>query len=178
MVLSLCFVSPVSCCCCCSCCCCSCCYYWPWVWSQHIVLELPRFVTSCCLCILIFPFVSFVHFFFFFWSRVYVKKDALHNTMKQCVRRKVPRWRDFFFSFSNVVYFFVHYLLPNLVLLTPLVNEPEGLVICYKKKATSKLFSFFGKSTFFCVCVLHYFIIATSSHAFFFQKLIYDCLCF
>lgn len=78
--------------------------------------------------------------------------------------------RFFCFCFSNVVYFFVHYLLPNLVLLTPLVNEPEGLVIFFFFfiKATSKLFSFFGKSTLFCVCVLHYFIIATSSHAFFF----------
>ena len=44
----------------------------------------------------------------------------------------VKRFFFFSFCFSNVVYFFVHYLLPNLVLLTPLVNEPEVLVICYK----------------------------------------------
>lgn len=58
-------------------------------------------------------------------------EDALHNMMKQCVRRKIKCHGEEIL-FSNVVYFFVHYLLPNLVLLTPLVNEPEGLVICYK----------------------------------------------
>lgn len=102
-------------------CCCCCCYYLPWVWSQHIVLELPRFVTSCCLCILIFPCVSF--FLFMSVCRI----DALHNMMKQCVRRKIKCHGEeiFFFWFSNVLYIFVHYLLPNLVLLTPLVNEPE-----------------------------------------------------
>lgn len=96
------------------------------------------------------------------------RKDALHNVMKQCVRRKIKcHSEEILFCFSNVVYFFVHYLLPNLVLLTPLVDELEGLVICYK--ATSKLFSFFfllAKAHFLCVYILHYFIIATSSHAF------------
>lgn len=63
------------------------------------------------------------------------RKDVLHDVMTQCVRRKIKCHGEeifLFVCFSNVVYFFVHYLLPNLVLLTPLVKEPEGLVICYK----------------------------------------------
>lgn len=34
--------------------------------------------------------------------------------------------------FLMLLYLFVHYMLPNLVLLTPLVKESVGLVICYK----------------------------------------------
>lgn len=100
--------SPISCCCCCC--------YWPWVWSQRIVLELPRFVTSCCLCILIFPSVSCVHFFVF-W--VCVGKMHCTTRWSNVNREKLSAMVKRFVGFSNVVYFFVHYLSPNSVLLTP-----------------------------------------------------------
>lgn len=52
-----------------------------WVWSQHIVLELPRHVTSCLLVVFFFPpFVPYV-----------VRKDALISTE----RYKCHIWRDF-----------------------------------------------------------------------------------
>lgn len=48
-------------------------YDLPWVWSQHIVLELPRFCDLMfLLCILIFPFVSFVLFCCFLGSFSFV----------------------------------------------------------------------------------------------------------
>lgn len=48
------------------------------------------------------------------------RKKKISATAKRCL------------FFSYVAYFFVHYSLPNLVLLTLLVKELEGLVICYK----------------------------------------------
>lgn len=117
-------------------------YDLPWVWSQHIVLELPRFCDLMfLLCILIFPFVSFVlfccflgEFFFCFSLLVSVCwKGALRTWLKQCVHgKKKCHGEEICLFFSYVAYFFVHYSLPNLVLLTLLVKELEGLVICYK----------------------------------------------
>lgn len=90
-------------------------YDLPWVWSQHIVLELPRFCDLMfLLCILIFPFVSFVlfccflgEFFFCFSLLVSVCwKGALRTWLKQCVhgKKKVPRRRDLFVFFLCCVF--------------------------------------------------------------------------
>lgn len=51
------------------------------------------------------------------------------RTRKKKISATAKRFVCFF---SYVAYFFVHYSLPNLVLLTLLVKELEGLVICYK----------------------------------------------
>lgn len=59
------------------------------------------------------------------------KMHCKHNEAVR-MQKKISATMKRFVCFSNVVYFFVHYLLPNLVLLTLFVEEPFGFVICYK----------------------------------------------
>lgn len=54
------------------------------------------------------------------------------EAMRTRKKKKKCHGEEICLFFSYVAYFFVHYSLPNLVLLTLLVKELEGLVICYK----------------------------------------------
>ena len=70
-------------------------HYWPWVWSQHIVLELPRFCDLMLLVYFNFPFCYmctvvcffFSPFFFLFCSWVHVRKMRCKHNEAMCTQR-------------------------------------------------------------------------------------------
>lgn len=114
--------------------CCRCC----WCLSSLLLLlfTLSLISTHRTWITLLCDLTLLVLIFFFLSSFTFVHLCSVVLSEKEtCVGRgseaaptqtqQVPRWRDFF-SFSNVLYIFVHYLLPNSVLLTSaFVNKPQ-----------------------------------------------------
>lgn len=88
------------------------------LFTLSLISTHRTWITLLCdlmlLVFLLFSF-SFVHFCF-----VVVERKG-NCVMKQRLRRDNKcHGEEIFLVFSNVLYIFVHYLLPNLVLLTPL----------------------------------------------------------